>query len=358
MVFRSMRGLRPQLLDASGMGRFLRQRGWRTRLATRRYPSAAEALRTSDIFNAWWYYTVELLPGVVTTGIYPEDLPLLPRVALRNCNIAGQDCLDLGSMEGLIPVLMHRQGARRVLATDATLHCFEKMDAVKHYYDAKFDFRQVGLMYDLSDKLRREGGFDLINLSGILYHVFSPMHVIASVRPLLRKDGLMILSTNVVNRSDFTMEFNNAGKLQTEINTFWYVSIPLLDYMLRYFKLLPIDCIYLPHTARDPVRHAHGVEAGYLSVVCRATADAGPYPEDGWGAASMRSSWEWIALCDENMLASQPTSSIGYRKEIDPRFAMPDKRSIDLLKAVRESTPMLRAEQRQDSHILGLDDRS
>ena len=56
-------------------------------------------------------------------------------------------------MEGLIPTLMCRQGAKRVIASDATFHCYEKMAAVKRYYDVNFLFRQVGLMYGLSDKL-------------------------------------------------------------------------------------------------------------------------------------------------------------------------------------------------------------
>src|SRR5207237_67553 len=84
-------------------------------------------------------------------------------------------------------------------------------------------------------------GFDLINLSGVLYHVFSPLHVLAGLRPALKKGGLMIVSTNVINRDDYSMEFNNSGKLQKEANTFWYLSIRMFDYMLRYFQLVPID---------------------------------------------------------------------------------------------------------------------
>jgi hypothetical protein len=56
----------------------------------------------------------------------------------------------------------------------------------------------------------------------------------------------MIVSTNVVNRKYYSIEFNDRGKLQTEGNTFWCPSIPLFDYMLRYLRLAPIDRVYLP----------------------------------------------------------------------------------------------------------------
>src|SRR5262249_7414959 len=93
------------------------------RLIPRTYPTDPSALRDSWIYRQWWYYSVELQPGVVTKGQYPDDFPLLPRILMRNCDLHGATCLDLGSMEGLIPVLMHRGRAARVIATDAIDHC-------------------------------------------------------------------------------------------------------------------------------------------------------------------------------------------------------------------------------------------
>src|SRR6266481_8509927 len=147
----------------------------RRRLSQQSFPDTAEELAKSDLFTAWWYYSVELLPGLITKGQYPDSFPMLPRILLRNCDLRGTTCLDVGSMEGLIPVVMCRQGAKTVLATDAIDHCREKMAALRHYYQATFEFQQIGLMYDLTNKLRksRRASFDVINLSGALYHVFS-----------------------------------------------------------------------------------------------------------------------------------------------------------------------------------------
>ena len=54
------------------------------------------------------------MPGLITKGQYPDSFPMLPRMLLRNCDLRGTTCLDLGSMEGLMPVLMCRQGAKAV----------------------------------------------------------------------------------------------------------------------------------------------------------------------------------------------------------------------------------------------------
>jgi len=103
----------------------------RQRLSRQRFPDTAEELAKTDLFTGWWYYSVELMPGLVTKGQYPDSFPMLPRIVLRNCDLRGTSCLDLGSMEGLVPVLMCRQGAKTVLATDAIDHCREKMAALR-----------------------------------------------------------------------------------------------------------------------------------------------------------------------------------------------------------------------------------
>lgn len=215
----------------------------------------------ASVINDWWYYSVELAPGVVTKGADTPRTPMLPRMMMRNCDLAGMACLDIGSMEGLIPALMARKGASRVVATDAIPHCAKKMDVLKAAYGVQFDFHQIGLIYDLSTKLSPYGGFDFINLSGVLYHVFSPMHVLAGVRPLLKKNGLMVVSTNVIKRGDHTLTFNHQGSLQRELNTFWYHSVPMLDYLLRTFKLVPIDFLFCPHTEVNRTTSCPGCRA-------------------------------------------------------------------------------------------------
>src|SRR5436190_14136247 len=105
----------------------------RRRLSQQSFPHTAEDLEKSDLFTGWWYYSVELMPGLVTKGQYPDNFPMLPRILLRNCDLRVTTCLDLGLMEGLILVVMCRQGAKTVLATDAIDHCCEKLVAMRYY---------------------------------------------------------------------------------------------------------------------------------------------------------------------------------------------------------------------------------
>jgi len=333
---------------------------FRQRLAPQSFPETAEDLAKSDLFTGWWYYSVELMAGLITKGHYPDSFPMLPRILLRNCDLRGTTCLDLGSMEGLIPVLMCRQGAKTVVATDAIDHCREKMAALRYYYEANFEFHQTGLMYGLANKLRKLGrpSFDVINLSGVLYHVFSPLMVLAGVRSLLKRNGLIIVSTNVVVDNAFTMEFNNAGRLQEETNTFWYLSVPTLEYLLRYLKLAPIDCLYISHREiKSSVRYLTDVESGYLSAVCRAKDDLLPSREDDWMRKSAQQSWEYTGLIDWDFCSRQAVTQVPYSATIEKNLLKDDTGTIDLLRAL-PTRAIREAQTSSDAHVLRLADIS
>lgn len=353
----------PEIADNPTAYRRLRSvlasRQWCHRLlaAARGVPNSAEDMRRSKVFNLFWYYSAELLPGVVKAGLYPDTLPMLPRMLLRKCDLTGADCLDIGSVEGLIPVLMCKQGAHNVVATDHSFADYQKLLMLKAIHHVNFDFKCIGTLYELSRKLSRRAvrGFDLINVSGVLYHVFSPLLVLAGIRPLLKKDGLMIVSTNIINRDDYSMEFNNSGKLQNEVCTFWYPSVAAFDYILRYFQLVPIDCLYYRHDPRLRIHSGEGLETGYviegletgyLAVVCRAINDRGAQFEDPWLSRSIADSMEY-RLCDQRLLEAQAHSSITYRGH---------KEAINLGTRFAELTPVDAAPTAQDGHLLSLND--
>lgn len=313
-----------------------------------------------DFLKKWWYYTVELVPGVIAKGSYPVDFPYMPRMLMRQAHLQDAECLDIGCMEGVIPILMHRKGAKRILAVDAVPHCAEKMALLQDVYGAQWDFRDIGLMYQLDEKLSAEGCFDFVNLSGVLYHVFSPLHTLASARPLVKKNGLFILSTNVVNEQSDVMHFNTNGNLQSEANTFWYPSIPLLEYFLRYFNFAPIDCLYTRHPSSNSVVYVKGKECGFISIVCRAV-DAGCAlpPGDSWAQRSMLGSWEYQGLSRQAVSHQGPASTIDYDLPDVLQEQVNRNGSIDLYLAVNEcGRRIVRAEREQDTYLLRLGDKS
>lgn len=269
---------------------------------------------------------------------------MLPRMMLKNANVAGMDCLDIGTMEGLIPVLMAKRGAK-VIATDYSRHCASKMEALSNAHGVDFYFQTLQTAYDAH--LLVDDGFDLINLSGLLYHVVSPLMVLLGVRPLLKRNGLLIVSTNVIMEPGMYAEFNARGRMQIEANTFWYPTIELLEYWLRMLKLQPIDCVFLPHASIGKVvlgdlqsTYVFDKRSGYLSVVCRAV-DEQPQA-DGWMASALAHSVEFERLTDWKRASSQPLSSIEY-----------DTTNAHSITAPRIVTV---AKDHHESHLLMLED--
>jgi SAM-dependent methyltransferase len=332
------------------------------------FPTTAESLQASPLLNSWWYYTVELMPGIVAHGQYPDSIPMLPRQVMRGADLRGASCLDVGSMEGLMSTLMARGGASRVLAIDGVDHCLEKMAAVRHYYGVDFDYRTVGPMYDLGAKLDGEG-FDFINCSGLLYHVVSPLTVLTGLRSSLNRNGLMVVSTNVVLDPESFANFNAEGRLQVEPNTFWYLSTGLLDYALRYLKLAPIATAYQPHeTMATEWRMRTGKSSGYLSVLCRAVDEILPTEGDEWMADSAARSWEYEWLVDWERAAARPRSKIKARTGGTPRrdlgfsgwerLTRKAPPAIDVTGAVEAAAPVTAAARPADSHMLSLGDFS
>jgi 2-polyprenyl-3-methyl-5-hydroxy-6-metoxy-1,4-benzoquinol methylase len=317
------------------------RRRHRTGLLRHRFPASAEELERSGLLKSWWYYSIELLPGVQTRGQYPPDLPMLPRLMLRGVDVAGADCLDVGTVEGLVPTLLVKRGAARVTAVDYSRSALGRLAAVQHYHGVDFEFRAVGLLYDLHRRLPRRG-YDLVNLSGVLYHVFSPLTLLAATRPLVKRGGLMLVSTSVTLDRGDVMDFNSRGRLLDDYTTFWYPSVGLLEYMLRYMRLEPIDCAFLPHSSIESVPD-YGKPGGYLSVMCRAVDRA---DRDNWMRDSAERSWEYQDLTDWRRAERQRESSVTYTRGIA---------GFGLRSAIesRPAVPMPAAE--DDSHILRLD---
>ena len=152
-------------------------------------------------------------------------------------------------------------------------------------------------------------------------------------------------------------EFNTRGNLQAETNTFWYHSVPMLETLIRYFKMVPVDCLYCPHSDVNPANFAPGVDSGYLSVMCRAVDDAEINDDDTWAANSRAASWEFLSLCNGAMLNAQPRSTIAYRSARAPEGGA--AAGIDLLRAIADERHVVRAvDDLRDAHTLRLADRS
>ncbi len=225
-------------------------------------PWLADPNRARAFLEQYWYYAIELAPGVTTPGQRFPNVALT-RDLLSRVDLEGARCLDIGTMEGLVPVLLKRQGAADVVAVDG-LDFSDKVACVKAAYGADFaylpnimsgsllralDERYAGEItrHRYAGGIEPQRGFDVVVCSGVLYHVFSPFHVLASARSALRPGGLMIVETAALPLDAYMMQYNFAGTgYVLGPSDTWFPTVPLIDHFLRFLKLIPLDACWLP----------------------------------------------------------------------------------------------------------------
>lgn len=234
-----------------------------------------------------------------------------------------------------MPVLLSRRGAAKIVAIDVAP--FEdKIAAVKHYVGVEFDYYS-GLLHGKTVeflKERRQVNFDLVVLSGVLYHCFGPLHTLAMARSLVRTGGLMLVETFAAIDEQHAMFFNAHGMFTADPSTYLLPSVPLLDYLFRYFKLQPIDCAYGERSLVG--KH----QCARVATVCRAVDAVVAEPADPWIHAAT-GIVDYLTLCDWQLIENREDDPVGY--DVRPRTAkMRDDiaGACDLLATVLAESPM------------------
>jgi SAM-dependent methyltransferase len=223
---------------------------------------------------ASWYYRIELSPGVFTDG-KPRPNVALTRDFLRHIDLSGTTCLDIGSQDFVVPVLLKRQGATTVVAYDR-LSLTQHWEQVKQSYEVDFDYVHGIPLNELKQALRDQGkpeSFDVVVFSGVLYHMIDPLAGLAMARSFVRSGGLLVIETSVKLASEHILEFNAGGKLYAESNYF-QVSIATLDYWIRMLRMAPIDAALFRGAEASDIRRC--------GIVGRATEGVEADPDDSW----------------------------------------------------------------------------
>jgi len=207
-----------------------------------------------------WYYSIEMEPGKLTPGQTFSNIGLT-RTLLQRADVKGKDCLDIGTMEGVIPTLMKRRGASTVVAYDRPSALTARIEAVKDRFGVDFDFVSGVPLTGLPARLDHRT-FDLVVMSGVLYHLFSPLSGLAIARGLLRNGGIMILETAAVIDDAPTMHWNSNFRFLGE--AYFFPTVACLDYFVRFLHMEIIDCAYLESQRIDGLRTAR------VAFSCRA----------------------------------------------------------------------------------------
>src|SRR3972149_8796031 len=223
-----------------------------------------------------WYYNIEVEKGVFTPGVDRPSFALI-RKLLRNADVRGKDCLDLGTMEGAIPVLLKRAGAKSVVAYDRFIESPRWIPEIKKLYESDFDFVGGLRLEDLGSRLDQNFGshfFDLVVFSGVLYHLINPMGYLGLARSFCKIGGLFLFETRVQQDPRELLIFNSEAKLGKG-NTYYIASTAWVDYALRMLGLMPLYAIYL--------NRFQDTKSSRLAVLCRSQVEPCPLnPKDEW----------------------------------------------------------------------------
>jgi SAM-dependent methyltransferase len=217
-----------------------------------------------------WYYKIELEKGQFTDGTRRKNLALT-RKLLRNVDVKGKDCLDIGTAEAIIPVLLKRGGADAVVAYDR-IDSSEKISAIQEVYQADFEYIHSMLLPEFQSTLANGQGrkfFDLVVFSGVLYHLFNPLGLLALVRGFCKVGGLFLLETCVCHDSKEKLVFNAAG---LHGPNYFYATTAWLDYCLRMTGLEPLHVVYNGPLAPEEVCR--------MAILCRSRAEPIPLDEN------------------------------------------------------------------------------
>ena len=132
------------------------------------------SLRDEEIRDLRWYYKVELRKDVFTEGQNFKNI-VATKHLLRKIDFQQARLLDIGVMEGALPVLLERAGAK-VTAYDR-LDFTDRINLVKEAYGVYFEYYPGKSFHEFATQAQLDNlaPFDIVNMSGVLYHVIDPM---------------------------------------------------------------------------------------------------------------------------------------------------------------------------------------
>ncbi|MDQ4049226.1 MAG: methyltransferase domain-containing protein [Actinomycetota bacterium] len=157
------------------------------------------AAREAIARNPLWYHTIEVVPGVVTPGVF--DLrPVVGRLPWPD--VRGKRCLDVGTYDGFLAFELERRGAAEVVATDVSSHAewdhevrlgrqsIEFLETIAGEKGAGIATARELLgssvekveinAYELTPD--RVGHFDVVVCGSLLLHLRDPLRALAAIR--------------------------------------------------------------------------------------------------------------------------------------------------------------------------------
>jgi SAM-dependent methyltransferase len=142
-----------------------------------------------------FYHTIRLTDDLETPG-WPACVPVVEKTleALRGVDLRGRRVLDIGCRDGLVSFEAEKQGAGEVIGIDNDLS-LAATEFLAPFFNSRVSFHEMSI-YDLTPQTF--GLFDVVVLSGVLYHLRYPFWGLKILRDVLQDGGELILETSIL----------------------------------------------------------------------------------------------------------------------------------------------------------------
>jgi len=274
-----------------------------------------------------FFHDMILKNGIRTRSkVYGDALPpnyhLWPVFAyLNEIDLSDAECLDIGTFDGMTAFVLAEAGAKRITAT--CQHDLKRFRMVRAYQGYEnIDYRPGVSLSDFPN-LFEAGSFDLVVSSAMMHHLTGPLDAFLEARRLLRRGGLFIVESLILEGDDPSLALN------TEIDDPVYgiptLFVPTVAAIRGMLKLAGFDI--LSESAIRGGELARETNHGRITVLARASrlsdigersektieihenaSKIGSYELDKWEcddeAASSVALWE----CDD-----EAASSVAFR---------------------------------------------
>jgi tRNA (mo5U34)-methyltransferase len=232
---------------------------------------ASKAALSAEVEEIDWYHTLELAPGVVTSG-WLDTRPVVDRIPFP-ASLEGMRCLDVATFNGFWAFEMERRGADEVIGIDvldprawdwplASDEATIERLAERHAGGRGFEIarRALGSTVERLERSVYElhpddiGRFDLVYLGSLLVHLRDPVRALERVRSVC--GGTLIVVDGVDPLLSVLFRRLPVATLDGEGRPWWwYPNVAGLAQTIRAagFELVgPPNRLYIPPGREQP----------------------------------------------------------------------------------------------------------
>jgi tRNA (mo5U34)-methyltransferase len=200
--------------------------------------------------NVHWFHGIDLGDGLLTPGFKDNNLLRAEANVVFSYPVAGKTVLDIGAWDGFFSFEAERRGASRVLATD--WYCWSGpgwgtqagFNHARRVLKSNVEDQEINVP-DISPET--VGIFDVVIMSGVLYHVTDPLMILKKAADVTRECLIIETAVALVDVADPAMQFLNAMPHNGDPTNFWSPNPAAVIAMLKWCGFKNVMTSEHPH---------------------------------------------------------------------------------------------------------------